>query len=1002
MASEADKTAKTLRLDETAIKNLRKDFLALARNIPRVEDDKDLEKLRNAFRVFRTRFNRIFFEEWLNDSFKYEDINHKDYYERELRSTGWNFYLELSFPGRFWDERKKWENRLKAKARPLWKTLFDFVRDQEGQSHDIKVTDVHQMTLEGFKVRLIGDPHQDMTSADRFSRFKEALKIFRKRAAVFPPLLRMMLPLNLVVNGGLDVGGLYKKRFIEINLMGFTDKNPARFAQVIAHEMGHHIFRVYLSQADRAFWDETVRGNYTTMTPAEIEKALSLWPDGAWLYQMPDKLKDVDPKLAIQLSLIGWGHGGKSEFQTKEEFQAVVDRGESIPVPKNPITGYAGKNSEEAFCEAFGMLVGFGPRTVDPLVRSWLRMILPNLKTGKNNSRLAVIRKCLKEDKDDRPADEQEWCLYTKDGDQLLGRHPSKEDALKQEAVIEMHKSALRVASRFLDKIPGGLGDKKTPSDFDQDQLSKGIEVELEHTKDRSLAREIAMDHLTEDPEYYDKLQTVEKHAAARYKEKKKVKSEDGGETTVYVYSERQIADRNRKKAERVAQLGKSIQKLRGQVKKDLKSSDPATKLTALAVALMDHTYERVGNPQSAKEGHFGVTGWQKKHVSFGSGGAKIKYVGKSGVEHEKIVTDAAIKKVLKDSYSSLGKDSDCILSWDGGCVTAEDVNAYLKPFGATAKDIRGYHANDEMRSRLKKVRSGKLPEDKKEREKTLKDEFKKALEETAQAVGHEASTLKSQYLIPGLEDAYLKDGKVITAAQRVVQRFASRPIPLDKTVVMAQAKELAQGLKVALKRRYPQDEPLGSLNLPKYVFRTELSMLGDWVNVKGDPIGLITLVVVSEPSPSAEFVLDGALGKVSGKPLILVTLNGKYTTETLGGVSLDKNLYTLLIHELTHALDYNRNRKTQSKKIPVPAAVDLDAYYNDPAEVKAYMQEAVDYALEAAPKLSRVFKGPKLVKVVLQNNRLLGDIEPYLTTSNRNKIFKAVYTALEEADFLS
>lgn len=41
-------------------------------------------------------------------------------------------------------------------------------------------------------------------------------------------------------------------------------------------------------------------------------------------------------------------------------------------------------------------------------------------------------------------------------------------------------------------------------------QLDKGVKVELEHTKDKSVAREIALDHLAEDPKYYDKLAKVE------------------------------------------------------------------------------------------------------------------------------------------------------------------------------------------------------------------------------------------------------------------------------------------------------------------------------------------------------------------------------------------------------------------------------------------------------------------------------------------------------------
>ena len=67
-----------------------------------------------------------------------------------------------------------------------------------------------------------------------------------------------------------------------------------------------------------------------------------------------------------------------------------------------------------------------------------------------------------------------------------------------------------------VNKIPGGLAKNKTLDDIvakhsiEKDklekQLEKGIKVESEHTTDKAIAKEIAMDHLFEDPKYYDKL----------------------------------------------------------------------------------------------------------------------------------------------------------------------------------------------------------------------------------------------------------------------------------------------------------------------------------------------------------------------------------------------------------------------------------------------------------------------------------------------------------------
>lgn len=255
-------------------------------------------------------------------------------------------------------------------------------------------------------------------------------------------------------------------------------------------------------------------------------------------------------------------------------------------------------------------------------------------------------------------------------------------------------------------------------------------------------------------------MDPVVRAVVAKYKEK--LISEKGN--PVYLYSERQVASRNRQKAERVEKLRNHISKLRTQVKEDLKSEDPKKKLTALAVALIDHTYERVGNDGSAENGHYGVTGWQKQHVTFGKGSATIKYVGKSGVKHEKKVTDASILKALRAAWESVESAKLGIFDADGAKVSSRDVNSYLETFKVTAKDLRGFHANREMQERLKVLRGkgGKLPEDKKAREKKLKDEFQEALEDTAEIVGHESATLRKQYLVSSIEEAYLKDGTVV------------------------------------------------------------------------------------------------------------------------------------------------------------------------------------------------------------------------------------------------
>jgi hypothetical protein len=60
--------------------------------------------------------------------------------------------------------------------------------------------------------------------------------------------------------------------------------------------------------------------------------------------------------------------------------------------------------------------------------------------------------------------------------------------------------------------LPGGEAAEKTREDFDPAALEKGIAVEMEHTPDRAVAENICMDHLSEDPLYYDKLEKMEEN----------------------------------------------------------------------------------------------------------------------------------------------------------------------------------------------------------------------------------------------------------------------------------------------------------------------------------------------------------------------------------------------------------------------------------------------------------------------------------------------------------
>ena len=72
------------------------------------------------------------------------------------------------------------------------------------------------------------------------------------------------------------------------------------------------------------------------------------------------------------------------------------------------------------------------------------------------------------------------------------------------------------------DVVPGGLAKGLSLNDIAEKhgvsvdmmvgEFKKGIQIEMEHTTDREVAKEITLDHLFEDPKYYDKLAKVEEY----------------------------------------------------------------------------------------------------------------------------------------------------------------------------------------------------------------------------------------------------------------------------------------------------------------------------------------------------------------------------------------------------------------------------------------------------------------------------------------------------------
>jgi hypothetical protein len=419
-----DRTAGKVDFGPADVEKLRKDVLLLMKNVDRAETFEDAQKFREAVHTWTDWYQNHIYEElipnlqyavrrWLTGS---EEWSRSDYFQRqedewtkhwdkELRGPTWDLYLALrEMPlestrllekyqhlppddakevllEKWRTAKKKWSEKVKRNARGAWNALTEFLDWLKSRNDAVlqrNVKEVVQQRLEGFAVRIIGYEPDDW-SQQSLSKFEEGLKVYRQRASqVMPLLLKGQLPIEFHLHCKMDEGGVYLRDHIKVCA---TLSDPKRYAHTIAHEMGHHIWRTYVSKEMADFWDAAVKGDYKSL---DLNDVLRVWHSGETLYDLESRLQHSDPVLWLQLQTLTDGYDSNQyKWYHREDVERyITERGPHITVPAHPITSYANKNREEAFCEVIGLLVGYGPRAVDPLVRSWLDIILPGQYKG--------------------------------------------------------------------------------------------------------------------------------------------------------------------------------------------------------------------------------------------------------------------------------------------------------------------------------------------------------------------------------------------------------------------------------------------------------------------------------------------------------------------------------------------------------------------------------------------------------------------------------------------
>src|SRR5450631_328367 len=234
---------------------------------------------------------------------------------------------------------------------------------------------------------------------------------------------------------------------------------------------------------------------------------------------------------------------------------------------------------------------------------------------------------------------------------------------------------------------------------------------------------------------------------------------------------------RDSAKFDRMVAFGEALPKLRRKLKRDLGLPGlPREKVLAVVVSILDATRVRIGNTEYARDNKsFGLTTLRNRHVSFiRDGRAVLNFRGKGGVQHEILIDDKRIAKIVRRCQEIPGQHLFQYINDDGQrCpIDSGQVNDYLREAMGndfTAKDFRTWGATLHAITLLARTPLPEVPS-----EHAFKKKITEVVKEVAAELRNTPAVCRKSYINPAIFDSWRSgsiheriDGKLTAASAR-------------------------------------------------------------------------------------------------------------------------------------------------------------------------------------------------------------------------------------------
>jgi len=263
--------------------------------------------------------------------------------------------------------------------------------------------DVDMVKMSGMKVALVNvHPDSDI------GKVKAAFGIVAARASrMFPDLIKHAPVVQIHFDNqwtkpGLDFStwGYFDSSSDEIVLIPrAVEQDEKRLASIIAHEIAHFMYLKRYSEQARTDWKNFISGT----TEIDLRRVLKMLPKSGIYSDGEKAIEKSNPLLYLQLcsvkDMLLQGKKGPLALKrhcpapfTREAVECLIKQlGNTVRVVERPVSEYGSSDPVEAFAEAVGLLVAYGPRTLQPDVVGMLRQLSPRTRTESADRKVNFI-----------------------------------------------------------------------------------------------------------------------------------------------------------------------------------------------------------------------------------------------------------------------------------------------------------------------------------------------------------------------------------------------------------------------------------------------------------------------------------------------------------------------------------------------------------------------------------------------------------------------------------